>query len=92
MYKEMEQTLDELIRPQLLLHGGGIRILDLQEDVLYLELLGVCSGCPSATLTTAPTVKEKLLQAVPHLKDVVLVDRVNEDLLAQARAMLSSSL
>ncbi|WP_409968927.1 NifU family protein [Bengtsoniella intestinalis] len=89
MYNEIETVLNEVVRPQLLLHGGGIRTIDIQDGVYRFELMGACSGCPSANLTTESLVKESLMAAIPTLKDVVLVDAVSDDLLAQAKAMLS---
>ena len=88
MLKQIEQVLDEAIRPQLALHGGDIRSLSCEDGVYRFRLLGQCSGCPSAYLTTETLIQETLLQAVPGLEQVVLVQQVSDDLLDQARAFL----
>ena len=89
MLTEIETVVQEEIRPKLALHGGDIRLLSLQDGVLRFELLGQCSGCPSASITTEELIRSVLTEAVPQVKDVVLVERVDEDLVAQARAILS---
>ena len=89
MLTDIETVVREEIRPKLALHGGDIRLLSLQDGVLRFELLGQCSGCPSASITTEELIRSVLTEAVPQVKDVVLVERVDEDLVAQAKAILS---
>ena len=88
MLKQIEQVLDEAVRPQLALHGGDIRSLSCEDGVYRFRLLGQCSSCPSAWLTTESLIQETLLQAFPDLKQVVLVQQVSDDLLDQARTIL----
>ena len=88
MLEQIEQVLNEKVRPQLALHGGDIRSLSCEDGVYRFRLLGQCSGCPSAYLTTESLIQETLLQAFPDLKQVVLVQQVSDDLLDQARAIL----
>lgn len=89
MLTEIETVVQEEIRPKLALHGGDIRLLSFQNGVLRFELLGQCSGCPSASITTEELIRSVLTEAVPQVKDVVLVERVDENLVAQAKAILS---
>ena len=88
MLEQIEQVLDEKVRPQLALHGGDIRSLSCEDGVYRFRLLGQCSGCPSAYLTTETLIQETLLQTVPGLEQVVLVQQVSDDLLDQAKAIL----
>ena len=88
MLEQIEQVLDEQVRPQLVLHGGDIRSLSCEDGVYRFRLLGQCSNCPSAYLTTESLIQKTLLQAVSGLEQVVLVQQVSDDLLDQARAIL----
>lgn len=87
--EEVEKVLDEKIRPGLALHGGDIQIAGQEGGVLRVRLLGQCSGCPSAIYTMEDLVQEELLQAFPQLSSVELVTDVSEDLIKQARQILS---
>lgn len=89
MLEQIEEILDERVRPQLALHGGNIQSLSCEEGVYRFRLLGQCAGCPSADLTTEELIQEELLQAVPDLKQVVLVQQVSDSLIRQAKAILS---
>ena len=88
MLEQIEQVVEEQIRPQLALHGGDIRVLGVEEGIVRFELLGQCSGCPAAAITTEELIRAALTGAVPGVEDVVLVERVDKDLVAQARAIL----
>lgn len=91
MLEQIEQVLNQRVRPQLALHGGDIRSLSCELGVYRFQLLGQCAGCPAAGLTTEELIQEELLQAVPGLKQVVLVRQVSGQLLEQARAILNHS-
>ena len=87
--KRIEQVLDEKVRPSLHDHGGDVKVLSFEEGILKIRLLGQCSGCPSATITTEQLIGKELTEAIPEVKDVVLVNQVSDDLLDLARKMLS---
>lgn len=86
--EQIEKVLDERVRPYLHSHGGEVEPVSLEDGVLRVRLTGHCSGCPSATLTTEQIIQEEVCQAVPEVKQVVLIQEVSEDLLEQARAIL----
>ena len=85
---EIENVLNEKVRPDLSLHGGNIQIEKLEDGVLHVRMLGHCSGCPSAELTMENLVNTELKEAFPELKQVVLVTGVGDDLISQAKEML----
>ena len=51
--------IEEEIAPMLALDGGGIKLLDVRDSVVYVQLLGGCVGCASAG-NTLYTVERKL--------------------------------
>lgn len=89
MLEQIEQVLDERVRPRLALHGGDIQSLGCEDGVYRFRLLGRCAGCPAADLTTEELIQEELLRAVPGLTQAVLVQQVGGELLDQARAILN---
>lgn len=88
LLEEIENVLNEKVRPDLSLHGGNIQIEKLEDGVLHVRMLGHCSGCPSAELTMENLVNTELKEAFPELKQVVLVTGVGDDLISQAKEML----
>ena len=88
MQTRIETVIDEKLRPQLLLHGGGMETVRLEGGRYVFRLTGQCAGCPSAYLTTEELIRGTLLERFPQLREVVLEQGVSEDLLAQAKRLL----
>ncbi len=87
--QEIERVLDEKVRPDMALHGGDIRIVKWENDILTVRLCGQCSGCPSADLTMESLVRTELLDAFPMIKNVVLMSGVSDAMIAEAKKILS---
>lgn len=87
--EQIEQVLDQQVRPQLREHGGNLSVDRLEDGVLYIKMMGQCAGCPSADLTTESVVEEALVKAVPELvRRVVCIQEVSDELWAQAKRIL----
>lgn len=88
MYENLEAVLDQYVRPQLRGHGGGIKVLSIEDGVLRFKLTGQCSGCPAADLTTEELIREEVIARVPAIREVALVRETSQELLEQAQAIL----
>lgn len=88
LIKDIEKVLAEKVRPDLALHGGNIKIVRLENNVLYVRMTGQCSGCPSAELTMEKLVSTELMEAFPKLRQVALVSGVSDSLISEARDIL----
>jgi NifU-like protein len=62
--KEVEQTIDEKIRPLLQQDGGDVEVVDIKDQLVYVRLEGACSGCPGATVTLKKMVEQTLKDQV----------------------------
>ena len=86
--EKLEQLLDELVRPALASHGGGVEFLSFEEGILRLKMLGQCAGCPGATMTNETLIEGQPMPLIPELKQVVMVHTVDESLLEMARELM----
>lgn len=89
MLEKIEQVLNEKVRPELALHGGDVEVLEFADGTVRVRLLGQCSACPCAYITTEQLIEAELTQALDEVKRVVLLQSVSDDLLDQARAILN---
>jgi len=71
--KLVEETI-ATIRPRLQADGGGIELVEIQDDgTVVVELQGACRGCPMAGLTMASQVECTLKDNVPGVTRVINV-------------------
>lgn len=87
--QEIREVIDQEVRPTLNAHGGDLTVTHFQDGVLRFRLRGNCSGCPSAWMTAEEVVKAPLLGRFPELKDVVVDNDLEEELVQLARDVLS---
>ena len=74
----IEEALNN-IRPYLEADGGNVKVLDVQNETLTLELLGNCGTCPMSTMTLKAGVEEAIKKAVPEIKRVEAVNITQPD-------------
>lgn len=86
---DIEKVMEEEVRPALLSHEGNVKIVSYEGGILRIKLLGQCSGCPSASLTTEELIGTTIKNRLPEVKDVVLVNEVSQDLIDMAKRILN---
>ena len=70
MRRQVEAVLDK-IRPSLVADGGNVELIDINDGVVKLKLVGACVGCPMSTLTLKNGIERILKQEIPEIKEVV---------------------
>lgn len=89
MLENIEKVLEEKVRPALLDHEGNVQIVSFEDGILKIRLTGQCSGCPSARITTEELIAKKVMDEIPEIKDVVLVNEISPELLEFAKKLLN---
>ena len=71
-----EKVLDVLndLRPFLMNDGGNIELDRIEDDIVYVKLEGACKGCPLKEVTLSDGIEKTILEKVPEIKEVRLVD------------------
>lgn len=68
--KKIMEIIDMRVRPAVAQDGGDIVFHSFKEGVVYLEMKGACSGCPSSTQTLKSGIESMLKFYVPEVQDV----------------------
>lgn len=76
--KKMEEKIDEVLdrlRPFLAREGGDIQLdhFDVETSICYVKMLGACNGCYMAESDVSDSVEVLLMDEIPEIKKVVLV-------------------
>ena len=54
--------------------GGDIVYQGFEDGIVYLQLRGACSGCPSSSVTLKSGIESMLQHFVPEVKGVKAVE------------------
>ncbi|BBH21671.1 hypothetical protein Back11_30160 [Paenibacillus baekrokdamisoli] len=72
MYDEVLDVLDKL-RPFLQRDGGDVELVDVEDGIVKLRLVGACGSCPSSTITLKAGIERALLEEVEGVQEVMQV-------------------
>ncbi len=72
MKEKVEKAL-ESIRPALQADGGDIELINVEDGVVKVRLIGACGGCPMSSMTMSQGVEQAVKKAVPEIKKVIAV-------------------
>lgn len=78
IYSRVDAALDT-IRPYLEADGGNVKIIDIIENKVKLELSGACGNCPMSTMTMKAGIEEAIKRAVPEILSVEAINMSEEE-------------
>lgn len=68
--KEIIEIIETRVRPSVAMDGGDIVYHKFENGVVYLQLHGACSGCPSSSITLKQGIESMLKHFIPEVKSV----------------------
>ena len=71
--KRIQEILDSEIRPAVAMDGGDIQFSKFENGIVFLQLQGSCSSCPSSIATLKMGVETRLKEMIPEVKEVVQI-------------------
>ena len=72
--ENVEDVLDEMVRPALNADGGDITLIKIEHNDVYVKLVGACSSCPSSVMTMKMGVERLLQDEFPEMGEIIQVD------------------
>ncbi len=73
--EKIKELLDERIKPAVAQDGGDINFVKFQNKIVFLELRGACSGCPSSTITLKSGIENMLKYYIPEIESVEAINQ-----------------
>ncbi|MEW9669215.1 NifU family protein [Ammoniphilus sp. 3BR4] len=67
--EQVQEVLDKL-RPFLQRDGGDCELVDIEDGIVKLRLMGACGSCPSSTITLKAGIERALTEEIPEIKEV----------------------
>lgn len=66
---QVQEVLDKL-RPFIQSDGGDVELVDVEDGVVKVRLLGACGSCPASTITLKAGIERALMEEVEGIKEV----------------------
>jgi len=82
IYEAVKNNLDK-VSTYVGSHGGGITLLGAKDGIVYIELIGTCSGCAMSLMTTKMVVQKELRVLIHPELTIVNVDGTDENRLPE---------
>lgn len=69
--ERVQQVLDTEINPFVASHGGMVRLIDVKDNVVYIQMGGGCQGCGQADVTLKYGIETAIRSAVDGVGDIL---------------------
>ena len=69
--QKLQKLIDERINPALAMHGGHVVLVDVKDNVAYIELGGGCRGCGMVNVTLKQGIETMIKEYIPEIKEVL---------------------
>jgi Fe-S cluster biogenesis protein NfuA len=66
----IKELIETRVRPAVANDGGDITFRGFKDGVVYLNMKGACSGCPSSTATLRHGIQNLLRHFIPDVTEV----------------------
>ena len=70
MISKIQEIIESKIRPALQSDGGDIQLIDVEDGIVKVRLVGACAHCPSSAMTLYQGVEKMLMEMVPEVKGI----------------------
>ncbi len=65
--RRVQEVLDTQVNPGVAAHGGFVSLLEVRENVAYIQLGGGCQGCAQVDLTLKQGIEVAIERQVPEI-------------------------
>ncbi len=66
-----QQFLDEEINPAVAAHGGFVTLIEIQDQIAFVQMGGGCQGCGMVNVTLKQGIEARMNEVIPEIKELV---------------------
>ncbi|MFP6677426.1 MAG: NifU family protein [Pirellulaceae bacterium] len=63
--EQVQQVLDSEVNPSIADHGGVVRLINVEENTVFIQMGGGCQGCGQADVTLKFGIENSIRAAIP---------------------------
>lgn len=68
------KVLIDKLRPFLINDGGNLEFVKLENDIVYVRMMGACKDCEMMDVTLKEGIEEIIISEIPEIKEVRNID------------------
>jgi Fe/S biogenesis protein NfuA len=68
---KVQELIDTAINPAVGGHGGWVELIDVKDNVVYLQMGGGCQGCGAADMTLKAGIERLIKEEIPEVTEVL---------------------
>jgi len=65
MIEKVREVIEKEIKPLLMMEGGSIELVGVDDGIVKVKLQGACAGCPMSQYTLVNFVEATLRERIP---------------------------
>ncbi len=66
----VRQAIDQFVNPGVAQHGGHVTLVEVRDNIVYLQMGGGCQGCGMASVTLSQGIERILREQVPEIAGI----------------------
>jgi Fe/S biogenesis protein NfuA len=66
----VQQAIEQYVNPGVAQHGGRVTLVDVRDNIVYLQMGGGCQGCGMASVTLSQGIERILREQVPEITGI----------------------
>ncbi len=70
MADRVRQAIEQFVNPGVAQHGGHVTLVEVRDNIVYLQLGGGCQGCGMASVTLSQGIERILKDQVPEIEGI----------------------
>lgn len=67
----IRRLFEEKINPMLEMHGGFAKLVEIKDNIAYIEFSGGCQGCAGAKMTLGRYIAGMIQHVIPTIENVI---------------------
>ena len=66
----VQQAIDQYVNPGVAQHGGHVTLVEVRDNIVFLQMGGGCQGCGMASVTLSQGIERILREQVPEIAGI----------------------
>jgi len=67
----IENLLKEKINPSIASHGGRVSLVDVKDNMMFVQMEGGCQGCAASAVTLRQGIEATVKNAIPQIEEII---------------------